>query len=455
MLSAIFIGGFASLATELIVMRQLSSFVGSTAVTASIIIGVIMLFMSLGYYCGSTVSLSGLNLRRRIYRSFTCLAAVIILSSSFILLSGYFYLFEKLGIDGIILRTSIYCLIFLSLPSFIFGYITSLLSRYLHKYNRNYTGKIMAVDTIGSVSGSIISTLVLMPLIGVNYTIVVVVFLCLFGAALFIKRIFLFYWLILLFLCGFMLNRSALLAQFFNIVENNAVSTIAITEADDGKSKVMILNDTIASKISTDETLLFPYIRYIEENFLNTLPKGKKHKILVLGAGGFTLGRNDDVNDYVYVDIDASLQKYAEKEFLKKPLGSNKQVIINDANQFLNENKELYDLVILDIYSSITPPPTLVTREYFQRVRQHVRPGGIMAANIIASPDFSDKFSMNIDNTLRHVFSENLQRQVMGKIMPWDGNSSVSNIVYVWYNKENPGKIYTINKNTISLDRRL
>lgn len=45
MLSAIFIGGFASLATELIALRQLSTFVGSTTAITSIIIGVIMLFM--------------------------------------------------------------------------------------------------------------------------------------------------------------------------------------------------------------------------------------------------------------------------------------------------------------------------------------------------------------------------------------------------------------------------
>ena len=49
---AVFAGGFASLSLELAVMRQLSGFVGSTAVTASIIIGVLLAFMSLGYYRG-------------------------------------------------------------------------------------------------------------------------------------------------------------------------------------------------------------------------------------------------------------------------------------------------------------------------------------------------------------------------------------------------------------------
>ena len=51
LLAAVFIGGFASLSLELIVLRQLSSFVGATAVTASIVIGVIMAFMSANGGC--------------------------------------------------------------------------------------------------------------------------------------------------------------------------------------------------------------------------------------------------------------------------------------------------------------------------------------------------------------------------------------------------------------------
>lgn len=40
LLLAIFIGGYASLSLELIVLRQLSGFVGSTAITVSVVIGI-------------------------------------------------------------------------------------------------------------------------------------------------------------------------------------------------------------------------------------------------------------------------------------------------------------------------------------------------------------------------------------------------------------------------------
>ena len=71
---------------------------------------------------------------------------------------------------------------------------------------------------------------------------------------------------------------------------------------------------------------MFPYIRYIEENFLATIPAGEKKQILVLGAGGFTLGRDDDVNNYTYVDVDKTLLPLSEKYFLNKKLGGNKKI---------------------------------------------------------------------------------------------------------------------------------
>lgn len=451
LLLAIFIGGFSSLSLELIVIRQLSSFVGATAVTASIIIGIIMAFMSWGYYAGSVFPLAEKAVRRTVVNAFYALALWVVLAASYVLIYLYFSLLDLLGIENNVLKTFIYCLALLSYPSWLFGLVTSLLSRYLHKYNRNFTGKLMAVDTVGSVLGSVVSTLLLMPLIGVNYTIVTVVFLCLTAVFALSKSLNL-YWPGLILLTAVLLNRGALLYKLFYIVEDNAVSTISIFDVDGGKSKFMAVNGSSSSKISADKNLMFPYIRYIEENFLATIPAGEKKRILVLGAGGFTLGRDDDVNDYTYVDVDKMLLPLSEKYFLNKKLGGNKKFVVQDANQFLKEDKNKYDLIILDTYSSTRVIPLdLVTREYFLRVKNHLDDNGIIAMNLISSPDFASDFSMNLDNTLRSVFTDNLQRQVIGNFNPWGGDR-LANVIYVYYNRFNPRQIYTINRNTSYLD---
>ena len=174
---------------------------------------------------------------------------------------------------------------------------------------------------------------------------------------------------------------------------------------------------------------------------------------ITLYSAEMSIKLNDDFNDYTYVDIDKSLKKHAEEKFLGKKLGANKKFVVNDANQFLNENKEKYDLIVLDSYSAETPPLSLVTAEYFQRVKDHVKEGGIVAMNIAAQPDFSDNYSTHIDNTLRAIFTHNLHSQVLKNYNPWISDKEEVNILYTWFNRPNSGEIYTNNKNRLSLDR--
>ena len=50
----IFLNGYVSLSLELVVLRQLAFWVGSSAVITSIIMGTFLGFMSLGYFMGSS-----------------------------------------------------------------------------------------------------------------------------------------------------------------------------------------------------------------------------------------------------------------------------------------------------------------------------------------------------------------------------------------------------------------
>lgn len=53
----IFLNGYISLSLELVVLRQLSFWVGSSAVITSIIMGTFLGFMSLGYFAGESKKL--------------------------------------------------------------------------------------------------------------------------------------------------------------------------------------------------------------------------------------------------------------------------------------------------------------------------------------------------------------------------------------------------------------
>ncbi len=451
--AAVFAGGYASLSLELVVMRQLSGFVGSTAVTASIIIGILLAFMSLGYYRGSVISIRKARIRQVLSADFVIIALMTVLASSYILIDIYFMAMNGLGIGSTVLQTFLYSFLFLSLAPYLFGKITAVLSRYLNRFDHNNTGRIMAVDTIGSVLGSILTTLVIMPFVGVNHTVMLITAVALLTALLLGSRRLPV--MLLIMLAAFLLNRTGLLREVYYIVENNAVSTISVEETNDGRSKIMMINGGGASKVSTDPALRFGYVSFVEDNFIAPLPKsGTPKEILIIGAGGFTMGINDDFNRYTYVDVDASLKEVSEKYFLPAKLGKNKTFVVEDANQFLKENNKLYDLIVLDTYSSRRIIPLdLVTAEYFGRVRAGSAPGGMVVMNIVASPSFSSRFSQKLDNTIRGVFSRNLQRQVIGAYDAWcRQNCPEHNLMYVWYNLPETEDIYTINKNSAFYD---
>ena len=82
-----------------------------------------------------------------------------------------------------------------------------------------------------------------------------------------------------------------------------------IAPSIDGQNRYFILNNTMASGLYADpaknDRALFPYIRYVDEHFIRSRPADSpKIDILVLGAGGFTLGLNDAKNNYTFLDID-------------------------------------------------------------------------------------------------------------------------------------------------------
>ncbi len=448
----IFVAGYISLSVQLIAIRQLGIFVGNTAITASIIIGIFLTFLTLGYYKGAVLKFNDkLSPRTIISRGFFVASVFILIGCTYFFMDAFILLLGSIGIKINIIQTFIYCIIFLAVPPFLFGYIISIASRYLDRFRRNYTGRIMAVDTVGSVLGSLITTLVLMPFIGVNNTITLLVTIGLVTFCLFSKTFDIVKVLFVIFIT-FSINHTDFLEKRFDIVENNAVSTIAVKKHPHEDSMYMIINNSNSSKISKDKNLMFPYLKYIEDNFINTLPKERKYNILILGAGGFTMGLEDEFHNYTFVDIDKMLLPVAEERFLKQKLTDNKKFIVQDAYQFLN-TKDKFDLIIMDVYSSLTAIPfQLLTKEYFELAKNALAKEGVIVFNMIASADFADDFSVNLDSTMHEVYPH-LQRQVIGRINPWSNDENRRNIIYVYYNKGNKQKVvYTNDKNKAVYD---
>ena len=446
LLSIVFLLGYSSLSFELIVLRQLINFVGSNTLITSIVITFILLFMSIGYYLGSVIKFNNYNIRSLMLKMIIVLNMFFILASSYYIMEGFFSVTYFFNIHDFLLPVSIYCILFITAPSVFMGFITSVIGRIIHHYDTDYTGRFMAVDTFGSVAGSIATTLIFMPFLSVSITIVILttltslclIILCnkkhLIGCIL----------LSLIFITmSYFINSEKFMRGTQNLIQDNALSRIEIISDDSEASILMKINGSFSSKISNDKSLMFDYVNFINNNFINSLDKNKIHNILILGAGGFTIGLNDNINNYTYLDIEKDLQKISEEKFLHRKLGNNKKFMNQDAYLFMLNDKNMYDLIVVDVFSSLRSIPlNFVTADFFEMVKNHLKPKGIMIANIITSPNFSNKFSQRLDNTLRYVFKHNLNRQVL------HFNTDAANVEYVYYNLPEDNSIYTLDKSS-------
>ena len=450
LLFLIFLNGYVSLSLELIVIRQLSFYVGSSAVISGIIIGIFLGFMSLGYFYGGSNKIRKSHVRNILSNSFLTIALMYVLAGSFTLVTVYFTLMYGYGIQSIITQTFIYSALFLSVAPFLFGFNTALMSKYLNRNNGNYTGKIMAWGTIGSVLGSLASTLLLMPLIGVNYTIMLGALLSASAAIMVKPKLKVIIISAAILIPTYIINCNTFLLKQHKMLVNSEISTILIT--DDGERKWMVMDGITMSIFNKKDRTSAEYMNYINDNFIYSMPRDKKRNILILGAGGFTAGLNDNFHNYTFVDIEKALKDVTEKQFLMEPLTPNKTFVAQDAMPFLKNAIQKYDLILLDVYSnSYQIPEGFITVEFMERIKSRVADGGIILMNVIGSTNFSDDYSRVFDNTFHSVFKSNTQRQVIGYANPWEKNSE-ANIIYIYYDRPSPQRVYTINKTPVIYD---
>lgn len=456
----IFLEGYVVLSTELLAIRMLIPFTGSGTDTVSIIIAAILMPLAFGYFAGGGFRPSGkISVRTRLIKNLTIASAILSFGLSYTFLNDAFeFTVNVLHITNRLYITSLYSLIFLVYPVFLLGQTVPLIGHYFSRERLPVmAGRILFFSTMGSFMGAVFCTLVLMAFAGVHNAVIVTIGCMVFLVFLLNKN-----WaapsniIVTLCLAATLAMNSPMMLSALHIIKDNKYNTIGIRESAKGDARYMILNRTSASAVYIDgDDPYFAYTKFIEENFLMPLTDDKKIKsVLVLGAGGFTMGRTDKQNNYLYVDIDKDLKENAEKYLLQEKLTPNKKFQAIEARAFLNQTKDKYDIIVLDLYRDpVSVPEYLITKEFFQNVKNHLKDGGVMVGNYFASPSFGDPYSIKLDNTLRAVFP-NLNRQAVKPMNIWERSNDWANIVYSAVNYSSASSaVYSDDKNSSIYDK--
>src|ERR1700761_2845779 len=146
-----------------------------------------------------------------------------------------------------------------------------------------------------------------------------------------------------------------------------------------------------------DRDMPVVYTRYMTEVLMYAKDV---HSILEIGFGG---GRTSwylhkflpDV-PVTSVELDPTVLELAKKYFGIKE-EPNFHVANRDGRLFLQESKDKYDIILIDAYRGPFVPFHLLTKEFYQIVKDHLADGGVVAQNVEPSTMLFDAAAKTIN----------------------------------------------------------
>ena len=396
LLSLVFVGGMTSLALELMAPRLLAVYFGTTLIVWSIVIGMFLFYLSTGYFIGGR--LADRYPTPRVLCGITTAAAISIGLIPFISQPVLEWSVRGLSqVNVSIVATSfIAVLLLFSVPVILLG----LVSPYAVRLSVNAVassgrsaGGLYALSTVGSIIGAFLPVLVLMPNWGVRRTLlafsVVLLAASLWGLRLPARMA--------VSVPGALVLLPLLLPQVVSLGhlkpqpglifdQESAYNYIQVVQEPDG-TRELILNEgqAIHSIYRPDRVLTGWYWDYfLAAPYFNAgAAAGHVSRVAIVGLAGGTIARQFSA---VYgpvpidgVEIDPAIVAAGRRYFgMNEP---NLHVHIADGRPFMRTATATYDVVAIDAFQQPYIPFQLTTVEFFQEVRAHLSPHGVVCIN--------------------------------------------------------------------------
>ncbi|HHY44410.1 MAG TPA: fused MFS/spermidine synthase [Firmicutes bacterium] len=405
-----FFAGAALMSLEMVGSRILAPFFGSSIYVWGSLIGVVLTALSLGYYAGGYLS-----------DRFPRLSDTSIVFAVAGLWTGLIPLFsERLlpalssGTPGIIPLLGASTLLFF-VPSLLLATISPwcvrlTLSR-LDSAGRS-AGLLSAVSNIGSIAGTFATSFYLIPAIGTETIIRGLSVLMIAVAAVLLfsgrdKRPGIA--LVLCVALAASLGPSFFSRRLGGVLYETQSLYHHIYVVEDGSRRLLKFDNSIQSGMYPDRPYesVFPYTDFFH---LALAFKEDIRDVLFIGLGAGTVPKrfHRDYPDMTIecVEIDSEVTRVA-REYFAFPNDDEISVHTADGRAFLKSSPKTYDLIVVDAYYADSIPFHLTTVEFYELVREKLRPGGILASNLIGAleGERSDLFrSMLL--TIRRVFAD-------------------------------------------------
>lgn len=383
--------GYASLATEILALRRMVPWAGSAVSVTAVLLAVYLAALAGGYRRG------GLLARRGDPRS--RLAAR--LSGAGALAAFWLSDIGTLAAFGLpvppLAQVAAYSILGIAPVGWLLAESVLLAHACAPPREPSETaGGIFALSTAGNVFGALLTTFVLLRLLGTAAAAIVLVASLFLAASIAGLR-------------GIPVAAAAAMAIFpaldlwieaTQYVERNAYADYRIVELPDG-GRMLDVSGQGASRHDA-ESRGWDYAERIERTLCEA---GERH-VLVLGAAGMTLGKGAPCAlDVTFVDIDPAQERIAEL-FLRARPGKAGTFRAADARAFLRGDAGGWEAIVVDTYSnSRTLPQHLLTAEFYRLARSRLEDSGSLYINHLTWPDDA-LFRTRAERTVRSVFAD-------------------------------------------------
>ena len=428
-----FFAGMALMAVELGASRLMAPYFSSSQIVWTIIISTIMIAMALGNLYGGRSADKDPD-PDRLYRRLL-IAAVWI--SAIPVLGKYLIL----GITGLLIVTIsrnlltiagfLACMAIFVFPCFLLGTVTPSLTKYalleeaqsdpdqaegLEK-SGSIVGRLGAANTIGSIIGTFTPTFITIPAVGTAVT-----FLLFSGIILIIALVYFISCRTRRTACIIACVLFALFAVFgarsrfafwekdltyegesiYNYlqVKENDEEVVLSTNVMFGVQSILKKDDSL-SGMYYDCAMAALYMRDVSAN----PAREDSPRILILGNGTGTYARQClkylPDSRVTGVEIDQSITDLA-REYFDMP--GKVKVTTYDGRAYLQADKNLYDVIMVDAYQDISIPFQMASAEFFTMVRDHLDDGGVMVVNMNMRASGENSINDYLTDTIAHVF---------------------------------------------------
>ncbi|MFZ1814254.1 MAG: fused MFS/spermidine synthase [Rhizobiaceae bacterium] len=113
--------------------------------------------------------------------------------------------------------------------------------------------------------------------------------------------------------------------------------------------------------------------------------EGADHSAFFIGGGSYTLPRAWTAGPakvlMTVAEIDPQVTQVAMSDFWYDPRAT--RIVHSDARMVLARESNRYDVIIGDAFTDIAVPAHLITREFFELVRERLTPDGVYLMNVI------------------------------------------------------------------------